>query len=106
MPRIDAALAEAYRVLKPGGRFLCLEFSTVDVPGLDALYDLYSFNVIPALGRSVVGDADAYRYLVELIRRFPKPQAFADDDPAAGFRRVTARPLTGGIVALHSGWRL
>jgi demethylmenaquinone methyltransferase/2-methoxy-6-polyprenyl-1,4-benzoquinol methylase len=106
VPRIDAALAEAYRVLRPGGRFLCLEFSTVDVPGLDTLYDLYSFNVIPALGRSVAGDADAYRYLVESIRRFPKPQAFAAMISAAGFRRVGARPLTGGVVALHSGWRL
>ena len=101
-----AALAEAYRVLRPGGRFLCLEFSTVDVPGLDTLYDLYSFNVIPALGRSVAGDAEAYRYLVESIRRFPKPQAFAAMISAAGFRRVSAQPLTGGIVALHSGWRL
>ncbi|HEX4555330.1 MAG TPA: bifunctional demethylmenaquinone methyltransferase/2-methoxy-6-polyprenyl-1,4-benzoquinol methylase UbiE [Xanthobacteraceae bacterium] len=106
VPRVDAALAEAYRVLKPAGRFLCLEFSTVDVPGLDTLYDLYSFNVIPALGRSVAGDADAYRYLVESIRRFPKPQAFAAMIAAAGFRRVNARPLTGGVVALHSGWRL
>src|SRR5690242_10187795 len=103
---IEAALAEAYRVLKPGGRFLCLEFSTVDVPGLDTLYDLYSFNVIPALGRSVVGDAEAYRYLVESIRRFPKPPAFAAMIAAAGFRRAGAQPLTGGIVALHSGWRL
>jgi demethylmenaquinone methyltransferase/2-methoxy-6-polyprenyl-1,4-benzoquinol methylase len=106
VPRIEAALAEAYRVLRTGGRFLCLEFSTVDVPGLDALYDLYSFNVIPALGRSVAGDAEAYRYLVESIRRFPKPQAFAAMIAAAGFRRAGAQPLTGGIVALHSGWRL
>src|SRR5262249_44488959 len=73
VPRIEAALAEAHRVLRIGGHFLCLEFSTVDVPGLDTLYDLYSFNVIPALGRSVTGDAEAYRYLVESIRRFPRP---------------------------------
>ena len=106
VPRIDAALAEARRVLRIGGRFLCLEFSTVDVPGLDTLYDLYSFNVIPALGRSVAGDAEAYRYLVESIRRFPKPEAFSAMIRAAGFRRVSAQPLTGGIVALHSGWRL
>ena len=106
VPRIDAALAEAYRVLKVGGRFLCLEFSVVDVPGLDRLYDLYSFHVIPALGRVVVGDAESYRYLVESIRRFPKPQAFADMMRAAGFARVSHQMMTGGIVALHSGWRL
>jgi demethylmenaquinone methyltransferase/2-methoxy-6-polyprenyl-1,4-benzoquinol methylase len=106
VPRIEVALGEALRVLKTGGRFLCLEFSTVDVPGLDALYDLYSFNVIPALGRSVAGDAEAYRYLVESIRRFPKPAAFAAMIAAAGFRRVSAQPLAGGIVAMHSGWRL
>jgi demethylmenaquinone methyltransferase/2-methoxy-6-polyprenyl-1,4-benzoquinol methylase len=106
VPRIEAALAEAFRVLRIGGHFLCLEFSTVDVPGLDSLYDLYSFNVIPALGRSVAGDAEAYRYLVESIRRFPKPNDFAAMIAAAGFRRVSAQPLTGGIVALHSGWRL
>jgi demethylmenaquinone methyltransferase/2-methoxy-6-polyprenyl-1,4-benzoquinol methylase len=106
VPRIDAALAEAYRVLKVGGRFLCLEFSVVDVPGLDRLYDLYSFHVIPALGRVVVGDAESYRYLVESIRRFPKPQAFADMMRAAGFARVSHQIMTGGIVALHSGWRL
>ena len=97
---------EFHRVLRPGGRFLCLEFSTVDVPGLDRLYDLYSFNVIPALGRAVAGDADSYRYLVELIRRFPRPQAFADMIAAAGFRRTSFRLLTGGVVALHSAWRL
>jgi demethylmenaquinone methyltransferase / 2-methoxy-6-polyprenyl-1,4-benzoquinol methylase len=106
VPRIEVALAEAHRVLKIGGRFLCLEFSTVTVPGLDTLYDLYSFNVIPALGRAVVGDAESYRYLVESIRRFPKPQAFAAMMRAAGFARVSHRLMTGGIVALHSGWRL
>jgi demethylmenaquinone methyltransferase/2-methoxy-6-polyprenyl-1,4-benzoquinol methylase len=106
VPRIDIALAEFFRVLRPGSRFLCLEFSSVDVPGLDALYDFYSFNVIPALGRAVAGDAEAYRYLVESIRRFPKPAAFAEMITAAGFRRVGFRLLTGGVVALHSGWRL
>src|SRR5262249_28719636 len=105
-PRIETALSEAFRVLRRGARFLCLEFSTVDVPGLDALYELYSFNIIPALGHAVTGDAEAYRYLVESIRRFPKPQSFAKMIEAAGFQRVSVRPLTGGIVALHSGWRL
>jgi demethylmenaquinone methyltransferase / 2-methoxy-6-polyprenyl-1,4-benzoquinol methylase len=106
VPRIPVALREAHRVLRIGGRFLCLEFSSVDVPGFDALYDLYSFNVIPALGRAVAGDADAYRYLVESIRRFPRPDAFADMMRAAGFARVSYRRMSGGIVALHSGWRL
>ncbi len=106
VPRIDRALAEAFRVLRIGGRFLCLEFSAVNVPGLDTLYDAYSFNVIPALGRVVAGDAESYRYLVESIRRFPKPQPFADMLRAAGFARVSYRLMTGGIVALHSGWRL
>jgi demethylmenaquinone methyltransferase / 2-methoxy-6-polyprenyl-1,4-benzoquinol methylase len=106
VPRIEAALTEARRVLAIGGHFLCLEFSTVDVPGLDALYDFYSFNVIPALGRFVTGDAEAYRYLVESIRRFPRPESFAGMMRAAGLARVSFRPLTGGIVALHSGWRL
>ena len=106
VPRIDQALAEAFRVLRPGGRFLCLEFSTVDVPGLDRLYDLFSFRVIPELGRAVTGDADAYRYLVESIRKFPKPNAFADMIRTAGFARVNWQTLSGGIVALHSGWRL
>jgi demethylmenaquinone methyltransferase/2-methoxy-6-polyprenyl-1,4-benzoquinol methylase len=106
VPRIDAALAEAFRVLKIGGKFLCLEFSAVDVPGLDRLYDFYSFNIIPALGRTVAGDAESYRYLVESIRRFPKPDAFGEMLRAAGFRRVSYQQMTGGIVALHSGWRL
>ncbi len=106
VPRIDKALQEAFRVLRPGGHFLCLEFSSVDVPGLDALYDFYSFNAIPALGRVVTGDAESYRYLVESIRKFPKPEAFAGMIRAAGFARVGFTPMSGGIVALHSGWRL
>jgi demethylmenaquinone methyltransferase/2-methoxy-6-polyprenyl-1,4-benzoquinol methylase len=106
VPRIAAALAEAHRVLKLGGRFLCLEFSTADLPGLAALYDMYSFNVIPALGQAVAGDAESYRYLVESIRRFPRPEAFADMMRAAGFVRVSFQQMTGGVVALHSGWRL
>jgi demethylmenaquinone methyltransferase/2-methoxy-6-polyprenyl-1,4-benzoquinol methylase len=106
VPRIEAALREAYRVLRVGGHFLCLEFSTVDLPGLDRLYDLYSFNVIPAIGAMVANDAESYRYLVESIRKFPKPDAFAAMMRAAGFSRVSWRPMTGGVVALHSGWRL
>jgi demethylmenaquinone methyltransferase / 2-methoxy-6-polyprenyl-1,4-benzoquinol methylase len=106
VPRIDRALEEAYRVLKPGGRFLCLEFSSVEVPGLDRLYDLFSFRVIPRLGRVVTGDAESYQYLVESIRKFPKPPAFADMIRGAGFARVNWQTLSGGIVALHSGWRL
>ena len=106
VPRIAAALEEAYRVLRIGGRFLCLEFSAVDVPGLAELYDFYSFNVIPALGRAVTDDAEAYRYLVESIRRFPRPDAFAEMMRAAGFARVSFQRMSGGIVALHSGWRL
>ncbi|MEJ0073888.1 MAG: bifunctional demethylmenaquinone methyltransferase/2-methoxy-6-polyprenyl-1,4-benzoquinol methylase UbiE [Alphaproteobacteria bacterium] len=106
VPRIEVALSEMHRVLKLGGRFLCLEFSNVDVPGLDALYQAYSFNVVPALGRAVVGDAEPYRYLVESIRRFPRPNAFAGMMRTAGFARVSHRAISGGIVALHSGWRL
>jgi demethylmenaquinone methyltransferase / 2-methoxy-6-polyprenyl-1,4-benzoquinol methylase len=104
--RIDQALAEARRVLKPGGRFLCLEFSPVDMPVLDRLYDLYSFNVIPTMGRVVTGDADSYRYLVESIRRFPDRETFAEMIREAGFSRVSWRALSGGITVMHSGWRL
>jgi demethylmenaquinone methyltransferase/2-methoxy-6-polyprenyl-1,4-benzoquinol methylase len=106
VPRIDLALGEAFRVLRPGSRFLCLEFSTVDVPGLDRLYDLFSFKVIPPLGRAVTGDAQSYQYLVESIRKFPRPNAFAELIRTAGFSRVSWQSLSGGIVALHSGWRL
>ncbi|WP_448954551.1 bifunctional demethylmenaquinone methyltransferase/2-methoxy-6-polyprenyl-1,4-benzoquinol methylase UbiE [Labrys neptuniae] len=106
VPRIDRALAEAYRVLKRGGRFLCLEFSTVDLPGLDKIYDLYSFNLIPPIGRMVTGDAEPYRYLVESIRNFPKPAAFSAMIREAGFAQVSHRSLTGNVVAIHSGWKL
>jgi demethylmenaquinone methyltransferase/2-methoxy-6-polyprenyl-1,4-benzoquinol methylase len=106
VPRIDRALGEAHRVLKTGGRFLCLEFSSVDVPGLDRLYELYSFNIIPAVGKAVTGNREAYQYLVESIRKFPKPKAFAQMMTDAGFRRASFTLMTGGVVALHSGWRL
>jgi demethylmenaquinone methyltransferase / 2-methoxy-6-polyprenyl-1,4-benzoquinol methylase len=106
VPRIEKALAEAYRVLGRGGRFLCLEFSRVDVPLLDKIYDAYSFNIIPEMGRLIADDADSYRYLVESIRRFPPPEAFADMIRAAGFARVDVSAMTGGVVALHSGWKL
>ena len=106
MPRIDQALAEAYRVLKPGGRFLCLEFSAVDVAGLDRLYELFSFKVIPRLGRLVTGDGEPYQYLVESIRRFPNQARFAAMIADAGFARVEHRNLSGGIAAIHSGWKL
>jgi demethylmenaquinone methyltransferase/2-methoxy-6-polyprenyl-1,4-benzoquinol methylase len=106
IPRIGTALEEMYRVLKPGGHFLCLEFSRVDVPGLDTLYELYSFNLIPQIGKLVVGDAEPYRYLVESIRRFPDRHAFAELMRKAGFARVSVTPMSGGIVALHSGWRV
>jgi demethylmenaquinone methyltransferase/2-methoxy-6-polyprenyl-1,4-benzoquinol methylase len=103
---IDQALAEAYRVLKPGGRFLCLEFSQVDLPVLDRIYDAYSFTVIPAIGKVVTGDGQPYRYLVESIRTFPKQDDFKEMIEDAGFARVSYRNLTGGVVAIHSGWRV
>lgn len=106
VPRIDKALAEAYRVLRPGGRFLCLEFSAVTVPMLDRLYDFYSFNAIPMIGQAVTGDGDAYRYLVESIRRFPNQDTFAAMIAEAGFSRVRFRNLSGGIAAIHSAWRV
>jgi len=106
VPRIDVALAEAYRVLRRGGHFLCLEFSPVDTPLLDRLYDAYSFNVIPRIGQAVTGDGAAYRYLVESIRRFPAAVAFEERIRAAGFRSTRVERLSGGIVAIHAGWKL
>ena len=103
---IDKALAEARRVLKPGGRFLCLEFSQVVLPQLKQLYDLYSFQVLPWMGRIVAGDRDAYVYLVESIRRFPPQQELIDRMTAAGLERASYRNLSGGIAALHSAWRI
>lgn len=103
---IPAALAEARRVLRPGGRFLCLEFSRVDAPLLRPIYDLYSFAVLPRLGQLVVGDRDAYQYLVESIRRFLPQHELAHMMAEAGLEQVSFRNLTGGIAALHSGWRL
>jgi demethylmenaquinone methyltransferase/2-methoxy-6-polyprenyl-1,4-benzoquinol methylase len=106
LTELDVALAEAFRVLKPGGRFLCLEFSAVETPILDTLYDAYSMNAIPALGALVAGDAASYRYLVESIRRFPDQKSFMGMIENAGFERVRYRNLTGGIAAIHSAWRL
>jgi len=106
VPRIDVALGEMHRVLRIGGRFLCLEFSNVDVPGLDALYELYSFNLVPAIGRAVVGDAEPYRYLVESIRRFPRMEAFRAMIGDAGFKSTSVEPILGGMVAIWGGWKI
>jgi demethylmenaquinone methyltransferase / 2-methoxy-6-polyprenyl-1,4-benzoquinol methylase len=104
--RIDAALAEARRVLRPGGHFLCLEFTPSVTPLLQPLYDLYSFRVVPLLGEIVAGDRDAYAYLVESIRGFPRQSELSQMIAAAGLERVRFRNFTGGIAALHSAWRL
>ncbi len=102
----EAALGEAFRVLRPGGRFLCLEFSHVILPLLDRAYERYSFDIVPALGQIVTGHGDAYRYLVESIRRFPDQETLTDMVRAAGLERVSYRNLTGGVAALHSAWRI
>ena len=106
MTRIPDALAEAYRVLKPGGRLVVLEFSQIPVPAMQWAYDRYSFNVIPAMGQAVTGDRDSYQYLVESIRKFPDQDSFAQLIRDAGFGRVQWRNLSMGIAALHSGWKL
>src|SRR5215813_10648112 len=103
---IEEALAEARRVLKPGGRFLCLEFTPEITPFLQPLYDLYSFQIVPLLGQVVTGDRDAYAYLVESIRRFPRQSELAEMIGRAGLDQVKFRNLTGGVAALHSAWRL
>jgi demethylmenaquinone methyltransferase / 2-methoxy-6-polyprenyl-1,4-benzoquinol methylase len=104
--RIDRALAEARRVLKPGGRFMCLEFAPAAAPWVAPVYDFYSFRILPLIGQIVTGDRDAYGYLVESIRRFPSQAALCDLIEAAGLERPRFRNLTGGVAALHSAWRL
>ena len=106
VPRVDAALTEAKRALKRGGRFLCLEFSQVDVPLFDRIYEAYSFHAIPRLGKWVAGDENSYRYLVESIARFPEAERFRQKIAAAGFDRAAFTRLFGGVVAIHSGWKL
>jgi len=103
---IEAALREAHRVLKTGGRFYCLEFSTTRWPGFAGLYDAYSMHVVPRIGRAVARDEESYRYLVESIRRFPSTEKFAAMIARAGFARVGAEPILGGLVAIHSGWKV
>ena len=104
--RIDAALAEAHRVLKFGGRFFCLEFSTTDWPGFKEVYDFYSHRIVPKVGQAIAGDAESYRYLIESIRRFPPMPEFEEMIRAAGFARTKVEPIMGGLVAIHSGWKV
>jgi demethylmenaquinone methyltransferase / 2-methoxy-6-polyprenyl-1,4-benzoquinol methylase len=103
---IDLALAEAHRVLRIGGRFFCLEFSQTNWPGFREAYQRYSRFVVPRIGRIVAGDPDSYRYLIESIERFPDMPAFAAMIAKAGFSNVRAQPILGGLVAIHSGWKL
>lgn len=106
VPRIDKAIGEALRVLRPGGRFMVLEFSRVDIPVLDKIYDAYSLNVIPPMGGMIAGDAEPYQYLVESIRKFPHQERFAKMIRDGGFARVEYRNLTAGVAAIHSGWKI
>jgi demethylmenaquinone methyltransferase/2-methoxy-6-polyprenyl-1,4-benzoquinol methylase len=103
---IPAALREAHRVLKRGGRFYCMEFSSSDWPGFAKLYDTWADKMIPRIGKAVADDEDSYRYLVESIRRFPKPAAFKAMIAEAGFVRAAAEPMLGGLVTIHSGWKI
>jgi demethylmenaquinone methyltransferase/2-methoxy-6-polyprenyl-1,4-benzoquinol methylase len=102
---IDKALAEAHRVLKYGGRFYCLEFSTNEWPGFKEAYDFYSHKIVPQLGKAIAGDAESYRYLIESIRRFPPMPEFEGMIRQAGFVRTKVEPIMGGLVAIHSGWK-
>ena len=103
---IPGALREAHRVLRRGGRFYCLEFSTSDWPGFADLYESYAGKVIPRIGKAVANDEASYRYLVESIRRFPRPEQFRGMISQAGFVRAAAEPMLGGLVAIHSGWKI
>jgi demethylmenaquinone methyltransferase / 2-methoxy-6-polyprenyl-1,4-benzoquinol methylase len=103
---IAAALSEAHRVLKRGGRFYCMEFSSSDWPGFSQLYDRWADKVIPRIGKTVADDEDSYRYLVESIRRFPRPEVFHMMIADAGFVRAAAEPMLGGLVSIHSGWKI
>ena len=103
---IDKALAEAHRVLKFGGRFFCLEFSTMTWPGMKEVYDLYSHKLVPQIGKVVAGDEDSYRYLIESIRRFPPMPEFEQRIRDAGFTNTRVEPIMGGLVAIHSGWKI
>jgi demethylmenaquinone methyltransferase / 2-methoxy-6-polyprenyl-1,4-benzoquinol methylase len=104
--RIDQALAEAYRVLKHGGRFYCLEFSTTEWPGFREVYDFYSHKLVPKIGQAIAGDGESYRYLIESIRRFPPMREFESMIRTAGFTRTKVEPILGGLVAIHSGWKI